>query len=109
MLGTHLMIDGALTKCPQGWMVSSFLNDVTKIIEMTIIGGPFVIDDYPNGNITGILIIAESHIKVEIRMPNIWVDIFSCKSFDSRACFRYVEASFGMKKSKTYLIYRNSS
>ncbi len=105
-MGTHLLVDGILREFPHGYEIPSFLEGMAKRIGMKPIAGPFVIDDGCNKSLTGILIIAESHIKVEVQGDNIWVDVFSCKEFYPVVAEDYIKTTFSLKGFRTQVIFR---
>lgn len=78
-----------------------FLKNLPYKIGMTPITQPYV---FPyeglvpeDRGITGILIIAESHITIHSFEEKGWcfIDIFSCKPFDIEKCVSFVKAFFG--------------
>ncbi len=105
--GTHMVLDGISSN-------SRFLEDVGKIhafldeypdrMGMTKIMPPYVFNYQGNapseGGVTGIVIIAESHISIHT-FPSknyLSVDVFSCKPFDIEEATRYLIEYFGLKE-----------
>lgn len=90
--GPHLMLD--IRGCDREKLASlefcqKFLNDIPDKIGMTKILGPIALtyvcptDPSENG-VTGVTIIAESHITIHTypEKDKAFIDIFSCKHFD---------------------------
>lgn len=105
--GTHLTIDGyGCTQCvaKDEYLIKKFLDEFPEKIGMTKILGPIVtFYDAPNmmdSGVTGVVIIAESHISVHTFpwKSFVSVDVFSCCPFDTGAATRLIMAYFGMKK-----------
>ena len=77
----HLLIDGTLARELTVEELVTFLQIMPKVINMTPITAPMV--SKSEGGFVGIILIAESHISVHTTGLNGWVDIFSCKPFDT--------------------------
>jgi S-adenosylmethionine decarboxylase len=113
--GPHLMLD--LNNCDSEILNDldecyQFLNDIPEKIGMTKITRPYVFRyevSYENDDgITGVVIIAESHISLHTYpMKNfVFVDLFSCKPFDIEEAKNYVIAYFKSKAPKVHLQIR---
>jgi S-adenosylmethionine decarboxylase len=99
VFGPHIMID--LWDCPKEVLANydlhfKFLKEMPEMIGMTPITQPYV---FPyaglvpeDKGITGIVIIAESHISVHSFEDKGWtfIDVFSCKPFDTELCQKYI-------------------
>lgn len=107
--GVHLTIDGYL--CNEAILASpseiwDFLDQIPDIIGMTKIAGPYITDyEAPNeidSGVTGVVIIAESHISVHTfpRKRYVSVDVFSCKPFDVWKAAEIIKNFFGMQKAE---------
>lgn len=80
--------------------LSEWIPRMVKHIKMNIIAGPFCIQ-YPDpGGITGVAMLAESHISVhtypEVGMA--YVDIFSCAKFDFDSALRMIKSDFKVEE-----------
>ena len=92
--------------------VFNILNDLPDHIGMTKITQPYV---FPysglvpeDKGITGMVIIAESHISIHTFADKdyVFVDIFSCKSFDVDKAIQFVVDAFEAKKVTTNIVNR---
>ncbi|VVC02658.1 S-adenosylmethionine decarboxylase proenzyme [Candidatus Burarchaeum australiense] len=119
MFGPHLMLD--LYKCDRQKLVDvslahHVLDELPNILGMNKIMPPYVVpyggsknpDSFDKGGISGIVIIAESHISLHsfVEQEYISIDIFSCKQFDSEVATRYLVEAFGAKKIEKTLLMR---
>lgn len=115
MFGPHLMLD--LQNCDYDKMNSqeyiyNILDTLTDLIGMTKIIPPYVFPycgiNSEDKGITGIVIIAESHITIHTftEKDYVFCDIFSCKSFDEELAIDYLIRAFDSKKSKVFREYR---
>jgi S-adenosylmethionine decarboxylase len=83
-------------------VVRSLLDTYPSEINMTKISEPFVLNytgEKPEDwGITGFVIIAESHISVHTfpERGYVWVDIFSCKEFESEGATERIIRDFGL-------------
>ena len=111
----HLLIDGYGADPERLWdqsFLRNFLDEYPVRLGMTKITDPRVLRyNAPveaDSGITGFVVIAESHISVHTfphrRYVNI--DIFSCKSFDSRKALEEVQELFGLQRVKSWLVDR---
>ena len=107
--GVHLTMDGYM--CNEAILASpaeiyDFLDQFPEQIDMTKIAGPYITDyDAPNemdSGITGVVIIAESHISVHTfpRKRYVSVDVFSCKPFDVWGAAEIIKNVFVMQKAE---------
>jgi len=90
--GLHLMLDlsGCRSNLNEPMQIKKFLEEIVDKIEMTPIM-PAQIYLYPSHakpeewGVSGLQMIAESHISVHTYPENGWLfgDVFSCKSFDT--------------------------
>jgi S-adenosylmethionine decarboxylase len=88
------------------------LNDLPVKIGMTKITAPYV---FPysgkvpeDKGITGIVIIAESHISVHTFQERdyVFIDVFSCRDFDTKSAAKYIINAFEAKKVKKNIVVR---
>lgn len=111
--GPHLAMD--LWGCPQRRLRDlklhfDFLNEVPDLIGMTKITQPYV---FPyqglipsDAGITGVIIIAESHLSIhsfEFK-GHTFLDIFSCKTFDTE---RVIKEAIDRFKPKNHEFWIN--
>lgn len=113
--GPHLMLD--LRQCDEEKLkdyehVFNILNELPEMIGMTKITQPYV---FPysglvpeDKGITGIVIIAESHISIHTfqEKDHCFVDVFSCKDFDVDFAAKYLIKAFGSKKYDKQVVLR---
>lgn len=105
--GQHLMIDGYggdRDRLEDLDGLYRFLDEYPSKMGMTKIMPPYVFryvgakpEDW---GISGVVLIAESHISVHTFPEKgfVSVDLYSCKAFDTEAAMSEVEAVFGLKK-----------
>ncbi|MFH1798219.1 MAG: adenosylmethionine decarboxylase [Candidatus Omnitrophota bacterium] len=107
LFGPHLMLD--LQECNKGKLgnydlIFNVLHDLPEKIGMTKITQPYV---FPysgvvpeDKGITGVVIIAESHISIHTFQEKdyCFVDVFSCKDFDVEFAASYLIDCFESKK-----------
>lgn len=113
--GPHLMLD--CRECDYDKInnleyVYKVLNDLPDAIGMTRITQPYV---FPyegkipeDRGITGVVIIAESHITFHsfVEKDYFFFDIFSCKPFDTNHVIDYVTEAFGVKDYEMHMASR---
>ena len=114
--GPHLTFDGY--NCDPELLndmklVFKFLTDLPKSIGMNKLTQPYVLsydggdkpDDY---GVTGIVIIAESHISIHTYPHDkcFFLDIFSCKPFDVDKAKQIVNFTFKVGNDETNLVLR---
>jgi len=113
--GPHLMLD--LNECDPAILDNleacfKILNDLPAQIGMTKITQPYVFrydGHFPaEAGITGVVIIAESHISLHTypEKKYIFVDLFSCKPFDTETAKEKIIAYFQSKKPTVHMIVR---
>lgn len=105
--GTHMVLDGisrASRSLGDLTKIRAFLDEYPERMGMTKIMPPYVFRYRGNsqleGGVTGIVIIAESHISIHT-FPSksaLNVDVFSCKPFDVEEATRYLIEYFGLKE-----------
>ena len=82
-VGLHLLIDGSTAWPLDRYMLLSYIRNVAREIQMTILDGYPDAADLPEG-VQATAIIAESHITVvALKNGAIYIDVFSCKYFPS--------------------------
>jgi S-adenosylmethionine decarboxylase len=113
--GPHLTLD--LIGCPKEILQDynlhfKLLKDLPELIGMTSITQPYV---FPysglvseDKGITGIVIIAESHLSIHSFEDKgyTFIDMFSCKPFDVEKAEKYIMDLFKPKKVERNLIQR---
>ena len=115
MFGPHMTLD--LVGCDVAKLKSlqlhfDLLNDIPHLIGMTPITAPYV---FPysglipeDSGITGIAIIAESHISVHSfdKKEYCFIDIFSCKPFNTETALNHIINVFEPKSYTFNVIER---
>tara|TARA_A100001015_G_scaffold195169_1_gene217561 strand:+ start:226 stop:636 length:411 start_codon:yes stop_codon:yes gene_type:complete len=115
--GPHVMLD--LNECNPNQLNSvescfKLLDELPTIIGMTKITMPYV---FPyeglvpeDKGITGNVIIAESHVSIHtFSLKNYaFIDIFSCKPFDSKKAINYCIDLFESKDPDVHIVNRGS-
>lgn len=111
----HLVIDGYGAdpeKLKSEELVHRFLDEYPGIIKMTKIIPPQVYTYYGptpgDWGVSGVVIIAESHISIHT-FPDrgyVNIDIFSCKDFDVEASLDDVKKTFSLSEVKTWTLPR---
>ncbi|MBI5388863.1 adenosylmethionine decarboxylase [Candidatus Woesearchaeota archaeon] len=115
--GPHLMLD--LGDCNREALenlnlVFDVLNQLPDKIGMTKITQPYVFKYHgvvpEDWGITGVVIIAESHISIHTfpEKRYVFIDLFSCKTFDVEKAKKYLIKIFGSKKPVTHEVRRGS-
>ena len=113
--GPHLMLD--LAECDQERInnldfIFNFLNTIPDEIGMVKITQPYV---FPyegivpeDKGITGFVVIAESHLSIHtfVEKGFAFVDLFSCKPFDTDMARDRIIDAFISKKPKVFMIER---
>jgi S-adenosylmethionine decarboxylase len=113
--GPHLMLD--LSECDQEKIndldfIFNFLNTLPDKIGMTKITQPYVFPYsglVPEDNgITGYVIIAESHLSIHtfVEKGYAFIDLFSCKPFDTNTAKDFIIQAFLSKKPEVHIIER---
>ena len=84
--------------------VFNLLMDIPKLVDMKILVGPNLVQDYDPDNlgITGIAIISFSHISIHtfIATGEVFIDIFSCKKFDYKKIKKYLHKKLKIEANK---------
>lgn len=95
-------------------LIARVLDKIPELIAMTIIPGtkqvmPFV-SDHGGRGWQGIILIAESHITIHAlpREKRIFIDIFSCKDFDSAIAVEYLTRQFHLTEVKSTALDRGN-
>ena len=115
--GPHLMLD--LSECDHRRIndldfIFNFLNTIPDKIGMVKITQPYV---FPysgavpeDKGITGFVVIAESHLSIHtfVEKGYAFVDLFSCKPFDTEMARDLIIMAFISKKPKAYMIERGT-
>jgi len=114
--GPHLTFDGYNAdpkRLNDMQVVFEFLLNLPAIIGMRRLTQPYVIsydgadkpDDY---GVTGIVIIATSHISIHTypHDKTFFLDIFSCKQFDTAKALDFVRKTFKAKREEVELVVR---
>jgi S-adenosylmethionine decarboxylase len=81
--------------------LSTFLQTLSKTIDMNILFGPIVKEGIPeNPGLTGFVIIDYSHISIHTftKTQEAFVDIFSCKTYEQAKALQAVIDYFGVEK-----------
>jgi S-adenosylmethionine decarboxylase len=113
--GPHITLD--LKGCPKDILSNyqlhfDYLKNIPQLIQMTTITQPYV---FPyeglvpeDKGITGIVIIAESHISVHSfeEKGYCFIDIFSCKTFDYDKAVRLTKEIFQPKDWEVNVVAR---
>lgn len=116
MYGSHLILDlkGCnFDRCNDAEGIYHILNDLPELINMRKIGVPHVVPyrlDKPKEaeGITGVVLIQESHISIHTYpyQGYVFVDIFSCGSFDTDRALRFLFDAFEAKTKEFKVIVR---
>lgn len=115
--GPHLMLD--LSECSHAVLDNldscfSLLRDLPSMIGMTRITQPYVFryaaDNPEDDGITGVTIIAESHISLHTypHKGYAFLDLFSCKPFDVEKAKDYIVQFFQCQAPKFHLQERGA-
>jgi len=111
----HLTVDGytaEVDNLKEPEFIRRFLRDFPASIGMTRISEPLVLTwDAPkreDWGVTGVVIIAESHISVHTFPERnlLYLDVFSCKPFDSEMALRRLTEYFRLFKAIPHRIER---
>ena len=114
--GLHVTIDASdcdKRKLASYSLVYDILNNLPARIGMTKMTLPYVckwLDKFSDGaeGISGFVMIAESHISIHT-FPDqdyVFMDIFSCRNFDTDKAIKYLVSAFGALKYKTNVLKR---
>jgi S-adenosylmethionine decarboxylase len=94
--------------------VFDFLNTCPSKIGMTKIKGPDVMQwleaPNPDWGISGVVIIAESHISIHTYPEKGFavIDIFSCKNFNIEKAIKHIQSVFKFKTCEKQLFFRGA-
>ncbi len=111
----HLTIDGFggnPEKLASEELVRGLLDRYPESIGMTKIAPPFVhryVGSKPEDwGVSGFVLIAESHIAVHTfpERGYVWVDVFSCKGFDTESALRTAHESFDLEDVRIRVLER---
>ena len=102
--GVHLLIDGQLSQPLSMARLNSFLRHFPAYIHMHRFTNPMVYS-VPAG-CAGIVGIAESHIAVHVTGDLAWVDVFSCKDFDTDRATAAIQQLLRMSLCHTQVLAR---
>ncbi len=111
----HLIIDGFRAnpeKLASEELVRGLLDRYPESIGMTKIAPPHVqryVGSKPEDwGVSGFVLIAESHIAIHTfpERCHVWVDVFSCKGFDTNAAVRTVKQAFELGEARTRVLER---
>ena len=116
--GPHLMLD--LNDCNPEILDDlgacfNLFNELPEMIGMTKITQPYVFRYSglmpEDGGITGVTVIAESHISLHTypRKSFVFVDLFSCKPFDVERAKDYIVQFFQSKSPAVHLQERGAA
>ena len=102
----HLTIDGFggdRERLGSEELVRELLDRYPGEISMTKIAAPYVVRYYDkpeDWGVTGFVIIAESHISIHTfpERGYVWLDVFSCKDFDTDGATGIIVEAFNLKK-----------
>lgn len=114
--GPHLIIDGGgcrVDNLDDVSFVYKYLDSVPDLIDMQKISPPFVISykgdpDPTEWGVTGFVLIATSHVSVHTYPAKhfVFVDLFSCKSFDIGAALEFTKKYFNIQQASHEVVYR---
>lgn len=102
----HITVDGyggSADALADKSVISAFLDAYPEKIGMSKIAQPHITayhaENPEDSGISGFVLIAESHISIHTfpRRRFAWVDVFSCKGFDSDIALDFVKQTFGME------------
>lgn len=115
--GIHFMLDGydapaALLENQKA--LTEALVTIPKTMDMYTISDPVVVEVGPNnkkdpGGISGVVLIAESHLSFHTfpKRGFVTIDLYSCKdNLDTEKLFEELKRVFQFKRSETYKIER---
>ena len=113
-MSMHLLIDGIACASCLGDEVFLYdlLNTYPDKIGMVKVGVPTVcrFSTVNDNGLSGIVVIAESHISIHTSIPykTVNIDIFSCKDFDHEKVLNDMQASFGLADVRFLVLERLS-
>lgn len=116
MLGPHVVLD--FYGCSKELLedmnyIYEVLDELPQGIGMRKIIPPYVMkylpdDDQMNWGISGVVLIAESHITIHTwpELKYVSIDIFSCKAFDIEKAKKFLEIKFKPEKIEWEVLIR---
>lgn len=114
--GPHLILDGYecdAQKLDTMAFIYGFLDTLPSMIGMTKIMPPFILyydgkDKPEDRGISGVVIIAESHISIHTYPDKRFLtcDIYSCKEFDINKTVEYLVKAFGIGNFNKRVLHR---
>ena len=111
----HLTVDGyggSAEALADKRVVSAFLDAYPDRIGMTRIAQPHITvheaENPDDSGISGFVLIAESHISIHTfpRRRFAWVDVFSCKGFESEPALDFIQQTFQLERMETRFLER---
>lgn len=102
----HLVVEGILDTTPTILDVGKFLAGLPMQIGMTPIAPRYVHKGDDSNTLVGFQIIAESHISVHVKENAIFVDVFSCKPFNTQIALAYLRECFSLECIHYYMLDR---
>lgn len=111
----HLTVDGyggSADALADKRVIRAFLESYPDRIGMTRIAPPHITayqaDNPEDSGISGFVLIAESHISIHT-FPGrrfTWVDVFSCKGFESEPALDFIQQTFRLERMETRTLER---
>ncbi len=115
VFGPHITIDASrcdFEKLASREVVYNILDGLPEMLGMTKIMEPLIVEWVDKFATTpgysGFVMIAESHISIHT-FPDqdyVFIDIFSCRPFDTEAAIDYLVKAFGAKRVETNMVKR---
>lgn len=106
--GKHLIVDiSACGKMPDHTELYKFLDKLVKLVKMTALTKPYIVEGAPyNPGITGFVIIETSHISIHTfeNTKTIALDIYSCMPFNHDKVLQEIYTEYQTRKIK-YKVY----
>lgn len=113
--GYHLLLDisGCNEEIKDKGAIIEFIKDLVKAIDMKAVGEPVVKDfaeGTPLGGFSAMQLIETSSITMHLVNSSMtaYLDVFSCKDFDTKAAVDLVKERFGAKNVKQRFLYRDA-
>ena len=96
--------------------ITKLLDELPDVIKMHKIAPPQIVyykgsgnpEHFDRGGISGVVIIAESHISIHtfVKQEFASIDVFSCKEFDYKMLTDYVKKEFGAENVESKFLRR---
>jgi len=102
--GTHLMVDGITMMSFTGEYLEKFLADVSALSGMKVINGPIAYGGPSCWD--ALVVLSESHGAVHIHGKEVYVDIFSCKSFEINPALELIKQRLKLRNMRVEEISR---